>query len=538
HLLRFVCRTLNRSNVLSTEEAAAFQELQKSGKPILDEAALGEVLKIADPSDRSSAHIIGGPLSSAFSLFTQEKESAVEDLEAELRELCREKELKQRRYNKLQVSATSQADVELKLTRELDRVTCKLKEASASIGAENADTNTLLQKLTDEVSKLASYLPPPSMKRKGDPLAQLNLSSSRRPTSLLSQLLLDPYLHQEERNTKNLAALTQKHFFPGISNIVETSCSEHFQVLDLSSCEDVMEASRDHRVVENRRTEMARLQWSHIVAQHQLMLAVAEEKSVLAGLDWLSEKNCHTKNIMYLWLQAVEAELEALLHGAVPAALRESARLLNVPVVRGDLALQVARQDYYTSRQNQVRDYLLRQKACFDVLLLAQEMELRRWKTCQNQLREVEGRLTKESRAAALRMEILTHPDLGKSQNVSFLDIFPPPCRLLQILNHDSGTSKLEPFQTYEALDRAARDLTHNLQLARGSVASACHEQNYSAARLYSNCETLHRAAYTALQQLTLSPQVRPTAKTDQELLCPNAQVGVFLFIFTIVECK
>lgn len=544
HFLRFVCRTLNRSNVLTTEEALAFQELKKSRKPILDEAALGEVLKTLGPSDGNSGNILESFSSSSF-VFASEGDLALEDLETELQALCKEKELKQQRYNKLQVVATSRADVDLKLTVELDSAAFKLKEANASIGAENADTNTMLQNLTDEVRKLESYLPQPEVKQKGDPVVQSKASTSQRPTVLLSQLSLDPYLHQEELNTKTLATFTQKQFFQGISGIVETSCSEHFQVLDLSSCEDEEEKKnecegreREDCVIERRRTEMARLQWSHIVAQHQLMQAMAEEKSVEAALDWLSEKACHTKSISTSSslhvrevvskkeLQTVEAELEALLHGPVPAALRESARLLNVPVVRGDLALQVARQDYYTSIQDQVRDYLLRQKASFDLVLLAQEMELRRWEMCQKQLREVACKLVKDGEVATIRTESLAHPDLAinprpnpiiSSKDAAF-------SRLLHILDHDPDHGRSEPFRTFEALDQAARDLANNLQSTRDSLAVASREQRYTAARLYSDCEALHRAMYTELQQLVLGPQVCPTAITDQELLCPNAQ--------------
>lgn len=303
HFLRFVCRTLNRSNVLTTEEARAFQELRKSGKPILDEAALDKVLKTIGPSDGSSANILGpSSSSSSSSMFAAEGDVDIEDLEAELQALRKEKELKQRRYNRLQVVATSRADVDLRLTAEHKSAACKLQEARASVEGENADTNTVLQKLTDEVNKLASDLPAqPEANHKGkrEPVVLSNPSFCKRPTVLLSELSLDPYLHQEELYTKTLAAFTQKHFFQGISDIVETSCSERFQVLDLSSCEVEEEEEnaqdREKRAVECKRTEMSRIQWAHIVAQHQLMQAMAEEKSVKAGLDWLSVKSSHTK---------------------------------------------------------------------------------------------------------------------------------------------------------------------------------------------------------------------------------------------------
>lgn len=535
HFLRFVCRTLKSSNVLTLEEAHAFQELRKSGNPILDEAALGEVLKTIGPSDGSSVS------SAPSSLFAREGEVATEDLEAELQALRKEKELKQRRYNRLQVIATSRADVDLRLAAEMEKTASKLKETKASIGAENAHTNTVLQNLTDEVKNIGSYLSVPSEKN-GE--SESAATVSQRPTVLLSQMSLDPYLQQEELNTKTLAAFTQRHFFKGITDIVEASYSGRLQMLDLSYCEDEEESvvsvgkDSEKRVVERRRTEMARLQWAHIVAQHQLMQAMAEEKSVKAGLDWLFEKSSHIKSIsmssslhvrevvLKKELQAVEAELEALLQGPVPAALRESARQVNMPVVKGDLELQLARQDYYTLRQNQVRDYLLRQKASFDLLHLAQEMELRRWGTCVKLLEDVNCKLVDESKAVSLRMEALAHPDftISPRPNPIISNKDAAFSRLFQILDRNSNISRAEPFRTYEALNQAARDLANNLQQTRDALTGVSREQNYTAACLFGGCEDLHRAMYTELQQLVLGPQVCPMASSDQQLLCPNAQ--------------
>lgn len=70
------------------------------------------------------------------------------------------------------------------------------------------------------------------------------------------------------------------------------------------------------------------------------------------------------------------------------------------------------------------------------------------------------------------------------------------------------------------------------LQSTRDALAGGAREQRYTAARLNGDCEALHRATHTELQQLNLGPQVRPLDATGQELLCPNAQVGLGLHVF------
>ena len=89
----------------------------------------------------------------------------------------------------------------------------------------------------------------------------------------------------------------------------------------------------------------------------------------------------------------------------------------------------------------------------------------------------------------------------------------------------------MEPFRTHEALDQAALDLAADLQAAREALSGVARQQGYTAVRLQGDCEALHRATYTELQQLVLEPQVCPTAEAGRELLCPNAQVGVPLTV-------
>lgn len=276
HLLRVFCHRLNRNNSLTPEEVQAYQVLRESGKPILDEATLGDLLKTCGPTE------VGVSLSS----LCAEEDISVEDLEAELQALRKEKQLKLQRLKKLQVLAASRGAESSAALRLLQEGSSAMKDAVSALAVENAATNAALEGLVKETQKLAGFF-------HTEDLSGGESNETPAPSAcqavLLSQLLLEPHLHQEEQNTKTLATYTQCQFFQGISDMVETSTSKRFQLTELSCCSESEEVD-DEKLVESRRKEMAQLQWAYIVAQHQLLKEQAEAHGDQALKNWLSEQ--------------------------------------------------------------------------------------------------------------------------------------------------------------------------------------------------------------------------------------------------------
>uniref|UniRef100_A0A8C1SBN8 HAUS augmin-like complex, subunit 3 n=1 Tax=Cyprinus carpio TaxID=7962 RepID=A0A8C1SBN8_CYPCA len=350
-------------------------------------------------------------------------------------------------------------------------------DANSALAAENAYTNSAVENLSKETTKLAGFFQTdPHYLRSKDGAAPPLVT---QPV-LLSQLSLDPFLQQQEQFTKVLTAYTQRQFFQGISNMMETSTSNRCQLTSLSCCSE-HEEEEDEGLVELRKKEMAQLQWAYIVAQYQLVKERAKEHGEKASLCY--SKVSRLESDLHSEILSIQSETQSLMLDPVRSALRDCACLLNIPVVRGDLALQLARQNYCTSRQTEVRDQLLRQKAFFEVVHLAQDAELLMGKRVMKQLEEILKRLEGAAEAAAQRENILTQPNLTQvisSKDTAF---------------SKTPTERENPFQTYGRLETAAFKLQQDLVTVQEALDGARREQAYTGARLESDRDVLRHCA-------------------------------------------
>uniref|UniRef100_A0A8D1FN44 HAUS augmin-like complex subunit 3 N-terminal domain-containing protein n=1 Tax=Sus scrofa TaxID=9823 RepID=A0A8D1FN44_PIG len=431
--LKWFCGNVSEQNVLSEEELEAFNILQKSGKPILEGAALDEVLKTCKASDLKTPTL---------------NDKELEKLENEVQTLQKLKSLKIQRRNKCQVMASVTSHKSLRLNAKEEEANKKLKQSQGILNAMNTKISNELHALTDGVAKLMMFF------------RHSNLGQGTNPLVFLSHFSLEKYLSQEEQSTAALTLYTKKQFFQGIHEVVESSNEENFQLLDIqapSICDN-------QEVLEERRLEMARLQLAYICAQHQLIHLKASNVSMKSSIKW-AEENLH------------------------------------------NLTSKIAKQDYYTARQELVLNQLIKQKASFELLQLSYEIELRKHWDIHRQLENLVQELSQSNLMLHQRLEMLTDPSVSQQINPrNTIDTKDYSAhRLYQLLEGEN--KKKELFITHGNLEEVAEKLKQDVSLVQEQLAVSAQEHSFFLSKLNNDVDMLCDALYQGGNQLLLSDQ-------------------------------
>lgn len=487
--LKWFCGNVSEQNVLCEKELEAFSVLQKSGKPILEGAALDEVLKTCKSSDFRTSSL-------------DDKE--LEKLEEEIQSLQRLKHLKIQRRNKCQLMASVTSHKSLRLSVKEEAAAKKLRQSQGILNAVNGKISSELQAFTDEITKLMMFF------------RHSNLSQGANPLVFLSQFSLEKYLSQEEQSTAALTLYTKKQFFEGVREVVESSNEENFQLLDVhtpSVCDN-------QEILEERRLEMARLQLAYICAQHQLIHLKASNLSMKSSVKW-AEETLHSLTVKAVGKEnlgtkisnfnneilKLEEQITHMKDRSLPAVIKENAQLLNMPVVKGDFDLQIAKQDYYTARQELVLHQLIKQKASFELVQLSYEIEMRKHWDVFRQLENLVQELSQSNVILSQRLEMLTDPSVSQQINprntIDTKDY--STHRLYQLLEGENR--KKELFITHGNLEEVAEKLKQDVSLLRDQLAVSAQEHSSFLSKLNSDVDMLCDALYQGGNQLLLSDQ-------------------------------
>ncbi|NXV14033.1 HAUS3 protein, partial [Cepphus grylle] len=488
--LEWFCGNVNEQHVISEKELQDFDSLLESGKPVLEGSALDEVLTTLKPVDSKNS-----------SQEEEEKEEDLKKLEDELQTLQKLKKLQVHRHNKLQMMISANSHMLQTLKNKEEEAHKDLKEGLQVFTAANNKLNNELLSLMDAAKKLASFFTASDSEQGSGP----------HPV-FFSQLSLDKYLSQEEQNTAALTSYIKKHFYQGMSELVENSHEGSFQLADVSkqvTCDEADEVCEESQ-------EIARLQTAYICAQHQLIQMQAKEESVNSAIkcaetmlqslnnkDIGKQENLDAKiSSLNDKISTIKQEITQINNEELLPLLKEKARLLSTPVVKGYLECQIAQQDYYASRQDEICRHLIRQKTSFELIELACEMELKKHMEISCQLENLVKSLKRSGNELQQRLQVISErTQHAKPRNtISSNDGF--SCRLYQLLE---GEKPQQLFKTYEKLEQMAQKLKQDCATAQDQLAASSQEQSRLVSKLKSDVDTLHDALYRGGNQIQLS---------------------------------
>ncbi|NXY43242.1 HAUS3 protein, partial [Ceuthmochares aereus] len=487
-LLEWFCGNINERHVVSEKELQDFDSLLESGKHILEGDALDEALKTLKPMHLKNSS-------------QEEEEEELEKLKHELQAIQKLKKLQIHQHHKLQMLVSENRHLLQTLKSKEEEAQKDLKEGLEVFTAANKKLSNELLSLTDAAEKLASFF-----------TALDSEQESGAHSVFFSQLSLDRYLSREEQSTAALTLHMKKHFDQSMPEWAENSHEGSFQLADLGkqiTCDETTEVCEESQ-------EVARLQTSYICSQHQLVQMQAKQESVNSAvrcaegrLQSLNDKDVgKQENIdakitrLNNEISTIKREITWINKEELPPLLKEKAQLFTEPVVQAYLDHQIAQQDSNASRQDEILRHMVRQKASFELIELAYEMELKKHKEICCQLENLVESLKRSSSELQESIQAITEQtQQAKPRNIiSSNDGF--ACRLYQLLEGQNKKPYL--FKTYENLEQMAQKLKQDCATVQDQLASSSQEQSLLLSKLKSNVDTRYEALYCGGNQIQL----------------------------------
>ncbi|NXD64430.1 HAUS3 protein, partial [Eolophus roseicapillus] len=487
--LEWFCGNVNDQYVVSEQELQDFDNLLESGKPILEGNALDEVLKTLKPVDSKSS--------------SQEEEER-KKLEDELQSLQKLRKLQIHRHNKLQMMVSANSHLLQTLKSRENEARKELKEGLEVFTAATNELNNELLSFTDAAKKWASFFTASDSEQGSDPQPMF-----------FSQLSLDKYLAQEEENSAALNSHINKSFDQSVSKWVENSHEGSFQFADTSeqdTCDETNEISEETQ-------EVARLRTAYICAQHQLIQMQAEEQSLNSAvkcaesmLQSLNSKDIGKRENLTAKIPSLNDEISTIKEDItrinneeLMPLLKEKALLLSAPVEKCYLEHQIAQQEYCASRQDEIFRHLIRQKASFELIQLACEMEFRKNKEISCQLEKLVESLNQSSDELQQSLQEITEQIKHAQPRNTISSKGGFSFRLYQLLEGENKNQEL--FKTYKGLEQMAQKLKQDCATAQDQLAASCQEQSLLLSKLEGDVHTLYDALYHGGSQIQLSNQ-------------------------------
>ncbi|XP_025110794.1 LOW QUALITY PROTEIN: HAUS augmin-like complex subunit 3 [Pomacea canaliculata] len=513
--LTWFCNTVGQQNVLSAEEEAEYEELKASQAILLEGEQLDDALRSYPVYDDD---------------ITQEKLKG--DIERLKEDLDRSKKRKQhlvQTRNKLSLHHTGLTDRLSKLGNPEDEAKRHYKHALEACQKSSIERDASLSKLLNSVKHLYTLYAVSGIESQ-DSNADLG------HLVFLSQNSLAAFHFAEEKFTVELTAFTKKQFFEGIANIAGGETSR-YELLEVSDPTSLLVKGQSQEAFLQDCQELTRLQAVFPKSESERINAMVEAKcaasvcqqaedilhNIQSGLPQICGRPQSYLQELNASHSVIKQELHHLTDTEVPSLVRELATFQSTTVLTGDYSLKLARQDYFTSNQNQVIEYLVQQRARNEFLTMAYEIEARGHRETHRLLTAIKQTLQAKLSSFDERMKIMADPYLTKARyergTIDTRDMF--STRLYHMLvTPDKATSERQLFLPYSSMVSAAQSLMQQVKAARAEAVSTADMYQARVSRMEEEVQRCENVLYAESSTLGGQPQMMPVVfqKTAMEL--------------------